>query len=301
MECLERKAFKPVRIMKSNRIYTKLAFFAVLLLVSVTFFAACINKRADFDKLLNDVGLPNNAPLSDFELSEDIIISIEHPDSMSGADEDHRVEGSDSATDEDHLPSDEMEGDRENSSTTDDVVLTPDDTPSQDTGDEPDDAVQIGRLEEIYTMYDVPLLPAEKEYVVQTAERFGIPPELVFGVMYVESRYTASAISKNGKYIGIMQIAKSNLSMLNRKFGITDLRDFQQNVTSGAYLLSYFYRKYDGDVDRVLMCYHCGEGGAKKSWRNGYFSDGYCRKVKKEIDRILLSMEPAQISGKISQ
>jgi hypothetical protein len=37
------------------------------------------------------------------------------------------------------------------------------------------------------------------------------------------------------------------------------------------------------------MCYHCGEGGAKKRWKNGILQDGYCRKVRKEIDRILSS------------
>jgi hypothetical protein len=48
------------------------------------------------------------------------------------------------------------------------------------------------------------------------------------------------------------------------------------------------------------MCYHCGEGGAKKCWRNGYFSDSYCRKVRKEMDRIFTEFEPAQVSGKVS-
>ena len=138
-----------------------------------------------------------------------------------------------------------------------------------------------------YTLYDVPLPALKQIYVIETAEKFGIPAELVFGVMYVETRYTETAISSNGKYIGIMQISKNNLKRLTSKFGITDLQDFTQNVTGGAYFLSYFYKKYDGDIDKVLMCYHCGEGSANVSWRNGVFEDGYCRKVKKEITRIL--------------
>ncbi len=149
-----------------------------------------------------------------------------------------------------------------------------------------------------YEFYDVPLPEFKQMYVIDTAKEFGIPPELIFGVMYAESRYDETIIHSSGKYIGIMQIAKSNLKMLTKKFGITDLEDFNQNVIAGAYFLSYFYEKYDGDIDKILMCYHCGEGGAKSLWKKGTTQDSYCRKVRAEIDRILEAFEPADLSGK---
>jgi len=150
----------------------------------------------------------------------------------------------------------------------------------------------------VYEFYDVPLPEFKQMYVIDTAKEFGIPPELIFGVMYAESRYDETVIHSSGKYIGIMQIAKSNLKMLTKKFGITDLEDFNQNVIAGAYFLSYFSEKYDGDIDKILMCYHCGEGGAKSLWKKGTTQDGYCRRVRGEMDRILESFNPAGLSGK---
>ncbi|MBR5006774.1 MAG: transglycosylase SLT domain-containing protein, partial [Clostridia bacterium] len=71
------------------------------------------------------------------------------------------------------------------------------------------------------------------------------------------------------------------------KFSTTDLQDFRQNVQAGAYFLARVYTKYGGDVDKVLMCYHLGEGGAKRKWAAGVYTDGYCNNVKKEMARII--------------
>jgi len=306
--------------MKPNPMLTKLALFAVLFLTTALIFSACANKRTDTDEplknLIADSGQNADIPLDNPELSEDIIISIEKPDIM-GGDDDDEAEGDDTSADS-VPPSDEDENDMndfegsgtdiddekgDTESSDSNVSTEPDEDPSED--EDESGEVAEDETDEIipgagYAMYDVPLTIEQQMFVIETAERFKIPPELMFGVMHVETRYTVTAVSKNGKYIGMMQIAKSNLKMLTRKFGITDLRDFEQNVTAGAYFLSYFFKKYDGDIDKTLMCYHCGEGGAKKCWRNGYFSDSYCRKVRKEMDRIFTEFEPAQVSGKLS-
>lgn len=324
MECLERKASRPTLTMKPNPIQTKLALFAVLFLATAFIFFACANKRTDTDEplknLVADSGQNADSPLDNPELSEDIIISIEKPDIMGGDDDDNEAEGDDSSadgvppSDEDENDMNDFEGsgtdidDEKGDSGSSDASTSTE--PNEELSDdekeeESDETVEDDEKNEIvpgagYAMYDVPLTIEQQLFIIETAEKFGIPPELMFGVMHVETRYTVTAVSKNGKYIGMMQIAKSNLAMLNRKFGITDLHDFEQNVTAGAYFLSYFFKKYDGDINKTLMCYHCGEGGAKKCWRNGYFSDSYCRKVRKEMDRIFTEFEPAQVSGKVS-
>ncbi len=138
-------------------------------------------------------------------------------------------------------------------------------------------------------LFDVDLTRSQQEYAVKMAKKFDIPVELIFGVMYVESRYDEDAMSSNGKYIGIMQIAKSNLKTLNKKFGITDLTDYKQNVKSGAYFISYYYSKYKGNVNKALMAYHCGISNAKRLWKEGVTEDGYCRKVVKEASRVMLA------------
>ena len=147
--------------------------------------------------------------------------------------------------------------------------------------------------------YSVPLSYSKQHVVMEIADQFGISPVMMFGVMYAETHYNAdNGISANGKYIGVMQIAKGHLTKLNARFGITDLQDFIQNVTAGAYYLSYytsFSKRYntkefnnEGDlIDMALMCYHRGEGNALKLWRKGTLTDGYCTKVKNEMARII--------------
>ena len=147
--------------------------------------------------------------------------------------------------------------------------------------------------------YSVPLSFSKQQVVMDIADQFGISPVMIFGVMYAETHYNAdNGISANGKYIGVMQIAKGHLTKLNARFGITDLQDFIQNVTAGAYYLSYytsFSKRYntkefnnEGDlIDMALMCYHRGEGNALKLWRKGTLTDGYCTKVKNEMARIV--------------
>lgn len=307
------------RTMQSNRKYVKLALLAVLFLMTALILICCANKRKEDGELIKDLVAEleqtPDTPHNNIELSEDLIISIEKPDIMGGDDENDDAE-SDGTTvgDGDDTPQEggEDTSDSEGTGETESDDVTSSEAPESalpedgeteaetevETETDEDPSVQLP--EGVYVKYDVPLSESMQIYIIDTAEKFGIPPELMFGVMHVESRYKVSAISKNGKYIGMMQIAKSNLKMLTKKFGITDLQDFEQNVTAGAYFLSYFYKKYDGDIDKVLMCYHCGEGGAKKCWRNGYYTDGYCRKVKKEMDRILASYDPTETMVKES-
>ncbi len=310
--------------MQINKKRIGIAVLSVLCILTTALLFSCSKKITDRDEglkgLMPDSGETAADPLENTELSEDIIISIQRPDIM-GGDSDQSDPSGDASTSEPELPVDEDEDmeDFEGSSSdsdaddseekgedsSDEPVTEPSDTTEEPDGDDssifdPDIFEEDQFQGDEQSLYDVPLPVLKQMYVIETATEFGIPPELIFGVMYTESRYQETAISSNGKYIGIMQVAKSNLKTLTKKFGITDLQDFNQNVTAGAYFLSYFYKKYDGDIDKVLMCYHCGEGGAKTRWRNGITQDGYCRKVRKEIDRILDSFEPVDLSGKVA-
>lgn len=147
-------------------------------------------------------------------------------------------------------------------------------------------SVVIEYTDDDFHLCDVPLTDEQQRYVWSVACRYSIDPILMYGVMKVETRYQIGLNSKNGKYIGIMQIAKSNLDNLNKKCGITDLEVFEQNVEAGAYMLSYYYSKYNGDINKTLMCYHCGGGNARKQWDNGVTEDNYCINVREEIERI---------------
>ncbi len=142
-----------------------------------------------------------------------------------------------------------------------------------------------------FRLLDVPLTEEQQRYVWSIANEFGIDPIMIYGIMNAETRYKIGINSKNGKYIGIMQIAKSGLKNLKKRVGVTDLTDFEQNVRAGAYFISYYHKKYGCDINKILMCYHCGGGGANARWRNGITEDGYCRRVRAEMNRILTAGE----------
>ncbi len=254
-------------------------------------------------EMMPDIGFVTEKPIEDDRFGDDLIIDIEKPDILGGGDkETEDTEGtSQPETDVTSGDTTEPDGSDTDADTNKPATDTDDETDIDDyegsddeeeTEDDEDDDVfdpndiEFGENSGAVKFYDVPLSEAKQMYVIQMAEEFDIPPELIFGVMYVETRYRENVNSANGKYLGIMQIAKSNLKRLNKKFGITDLTDYLQNVKAGAYYLSYYWKKYDKNIDKTLMCYHCGEGGAISRWNTGWTQDGYCRKVRKEIARI---------------
>lgn len=139
----------------------------------------------------------------------------------------------------------------------------------------------------VFVPYDVPLTIEQQKAVEKIAARFNVDEELAFAVMYTESRFNPLAVNKKGTCFGIMQIAKSNLKMLTSKLGITDLLDFEQNVTAGCYFLGYYGDRYDKDPSIILLNYHGGPGYAQKMLAAGKTGDAYTAKVIKEMNRII--------------
>lgn len=264
--------------------------------------------RSPMNHIIPDIEHKPGQPLAYTEYSDELEIKIDRPkqdakDPAGNADKDEKntvediidYEGSNTEIKDDDIldyensiPSADSPGTTEpDTSGTADEPEEPAET-TYDPMSDPDYLEQWANAEG-FELYNVPLSAAKQSYAIEMAKEFGIPVELIFGVMYVETRYNENAVSSNGKYIGIMQIAQSNFKSLKSRFGITDLQDYIQNVKSGAYFLSYFYKKYNGDIDKTLMCYHCGEGGAQSVWANGTYTDNYCKKVKTEIERIKAS------------
>ena len=73
---------------------------------------------------------------------------------------------------------------------------------------------------------------------------------LFIAIMFVESRFQPNA-SNGGLYIGLCQVAATHLPNLSSKLGISDLYDPYDNMTAGAYLLSY-YINANGSVESGL-------------------------------------------------
>lgn len=138
-----------------------------------------------------------------------------------------------------------------------------------------------------FVPYDVPLTIEQQKIVEKVAERFYINEELIFGVMWVESKYNVSAIGKNAQYLGIMQISKSNLKILKQYCGVTDLMDFEQNVIAGSYYLRTYLTRYNNAVHVSLLYYHGGYKYANRLLEQGIGEDSYSRAVVREMNRIV--------------
>jgi len=97
------------------------------------------------------------------------------------------------------------------------------------------------------------------------AEAYGIPPNIMAGVAYTESRFNQGAVSKdkNGNPLayGTMQIIPSTAAGL----GI-DPADPEENIMGGAKLLKQLIDKADGDWELALRTYNASPSKVRKYW-----------------------------------
>lgn len=89
----------------------------------------------------------------------------------------------------------------------------------------------------------------------QIAFHHGVDPDLVKGIIHVESGYNPQALSSKGA-MGLMQLMPETASIL----GVTDPWDPLENITGGTKYVSYLLKKYNGDLTKVLAAYNAGPG-----------------------------------------
>ncbi len=146
----------------------------------------------------------------------------------------------------------------------------------------PEEKVIQNRLQEYeeknYIYYDVPLENDFQEYVQDICRKYGFDRyDIIIALIGCESDFQENAISPTDDY-GYMQINEINHEWLSNELEIVDFLDGEQNVIAGVYMLSNLYSKYD-DIGLALMCYNCGEKGARRLWEQGIYSTNYSRKV----------------------
>lgn len=129
---------------------------------------------------------------------------------------------------------------------------------------------------------DIPLDKEFQEFVINQSEYMGVPEDVVFAVMEVESGFQHDIVSGTNDY-GLMQINRINHAEMERLFGYDNMLDPHQNVVSGIYILSTLYNKYETD-EQVLMAYNMGESKAKEYWSRGIMRTKYVDKVVNTIE-----------------
>lgn len=84
---------------------------------------------------------------------------------------------------------------------------------------------------------------------------------LVVGVVEHESRFQGDV---GDKYRGLMQISTSGEVMEFLGVSKDELYNEKTNIRCGVKMLRYYLEKSEGNIERALCMYGCGEGNSKK-------------------------------------
>ena len=86
-----------------------------------------------------------------------------------------------------------------------------------------------------------------------SAKKYGVDPTLVEAIMHRESAGNTGAQSNKGA-MGLMQLEPGTA----KHYGVTDLKDPQQNIDAGTHYISDLLKQYDGDEKKALAAYNAG-------------------------------------------
>jgi hypothetical protein len=90
-------------------------------------------------------------------------------------------------------------------------------------------------------------------FIADSARTHGVAPELVAGVIAVESNFNPNAVSWRSAR-GLMQLMPETAA----KFGVTKIFDPQQNIEAGTKYLKELLVRYRGDLALTLAAYNAG-------------------------------------------
>lgn len=97
------------------------------------------------------------------------------------------------------------------------------------------------------------------DIVVDVAQNFRVPPELVHSIIKAESNYDAWAISGKGA-MGLMQL----MPLTAKQYQVMNVFDPRQNIEGGVKYLVDLIKLYEGDTRHVLAAYNAGQEAIKR-------------------------------------
>ena len=104
------------------------------------------------------------------------------------------------------------------------------------------------------------------EYVSESAEKYGLSPQLIYAVIKAESGFDSQAVSAKGA-CGLMQITPETAGWAFEKMGMdaqSDIFSPQINIAVGSWYLAKLAGDYNGDIPAALAAYNAGPANVRK-------------------------------------
>ncbi|MGI6152206.1 MAG: lytic transglycosylase domain-containing protein [Christensenellaceae bacterium] len=124
------------------------------------------------------------------------------------------------------------------------------------------------------------------QYVNEASETYGMPVNLILGIMKAESDFNNECVSYAGAK-GLMQLMPETAA----EVGVTDVFDSRQNILGGVEYVHKLVERYGGDVKLALAAYNTGPGKIARYGVTSSNSAEYLEKVPQSIrdyaDRVL--------------
>ena len=137
------------------------------------------------------------------------------------------------------------------------------------------------------------------DYVVDAAEEYDVKPEVMVSLIFVESRWTPRAISRDGA-CGLTQILPRYTAgyrgRLGKKLTCKQLLDPETSIRKGTKILSYYLNRYRDNYRRSLCSYNAGGSRCRRSsMRNK--GHRYARKVLRYSRKLRREMKEIEAEG----
>lgn len=114
---------------------------------------------------------------------------------------------------------------------------------------------------------------AYTEEVERYAQRFELPPSLIYGIIYTESRFRPDAVS-SAEAKGLMQLMDGTftwvLEMMGEESG--DVFDPDTNIRCGTKVLDILTDEFS-EIETALAAYNAGIGNVRKWLKDDQYSD----------------------------
>jgi len=137
------------------------------------------------------------------------------------------------------------------------------------------------------------------EHVVKSAEENDILPSVVVALIFVESRWTPKALSRDGA-CGLTQILPRYSAGYRKRFGkkLTCRQLFHPRVSisRGIKILAYYLDKYRGRYRRSLCSYNAGASRCRPG-RKKNKGHRYAKKVLKIALKLRKKMREVEMEG----